>query len=70
MEEKTLYNQIKYWSQPGRASTQRGVQVANLAAQLQSMDAQEKRTYIQKWFSSCGPKGDLSGFIESSMTSK
>eukprot|EP00971_Amphidinium_carterae_P162606 3223538-Amphidinium_carterae.1 len=69
-EEKQLYNQVRYWAQPVRASTQKGRQVANMAAHLQSMDALEKKAYVQKWFQSCGPKGDLTAFMELTMTSK
>eukprot|EP00971_Amphidinium_carterae_P030977 609409-Amphidinium_carterae.1 len=69
-EEKSLHNQVKHWSHPSRASTPKGLQVANLAAHVQSMNPQEKKTYVQKWFQSCGPKGDLTAFIESSMTTK
>eukprot|EP00971_Amphidinium_carterae_P114614 2270813-Amphidinium_carterae.1 len=69
-EEKSFQGQVRYWAHPARASTQRGLQIANVAAQMQCMDTQEKKTYVQKWFQSCGPKGDLSAFIESSMTTK
>eukprot|EP00971_Amphidinium_carterae_P074190 1466111-Amphidinium_carterae.1 len=69
-EDRSLYYQVKYWAHASRASTPKGVQMANLAAHVQSLNPQEKRTFVQKWFSSCGPKGDLTAFIESSMTTK
>eukprot|EP00971_Amphidinium_carterae_P074233 1467043-Amphidinium_carterae.1 len=62
--------QIKYWEGGGRADSEKGQMMKNLAAHLKELSGVDRKAFIAEWYARCGPKGDLTGFMETALVSR
>eukprot|EP00971_Amphidinium_carterae_P278351 5525442-Amphidinium_carterae.2 len=68
--EKPMRFMLNTWTTADKASTEKGQQVASLQAHLATLEPKDKKSYIAEWFQRCGPKGDLSGYLEATVVTK